>query len=194
MTDDNNSDLKRNMSDEDLAAIEREFDPELAFRPTTATMALLIGIPLAGLAFYQIYASGFALIRELLHRGIFLAFMLGLLFLLFSWRRSKSTIPPAPAWWHIGGIPLWNIALALLGIAAALYLSLLPPEIVARRIGNPAPSDVIMGTALLVLVLEAARRSVGWTLPFISLLFWGSRTSAPTCPARCSMVAQIGTG
>lgn len=182
MTDDPNKGFKRDMSDEDLAAIEREFDPELAFRPTTATMALLIGIPLAGLAFYQIYASGFALIRELLHRGIFLAFMLGLLFLLFSWRRSKSLTPPAPAWWHIGGIPLWDIALALLGIAAALYLPLLPPEIVARRIGNPAPSDVIMGTALLVLVLEAARRSVGWTLPFISLLFLGFAYFGPYMP------------
>lgn len=171
MTDDKKKGLKAEMSEAELAAIEREFDPELAFRPTTATITMLIGIPLAGLAFYQIYASGFALIRELLHRGVFLAFMLGLVFLMFSFRRSKSIVPPAPAWWHVGGIPLWDIALALIGVAAALYLPLLPPDIVARRIGNPATSDIIMGTALLILVLEAARRSVGWTLPFISLLF-----------------------
>ncbi|MEM6388656.1 MAG: TRAP transporter permease [Pseudomonadota bacterium] len=170
------------LSAEELAAIERKFDPETAFRPTATFVTLALSVPLAGLAFYQYYASGFALIRELLHRGIFLAFMLGLVFLLFAARRSSRTAPPPPAWWHVGGIPLWDIALALLGVAAALYLPLLPPEIVARRIGDPALSDIFMGTALLVLVLEAARRSIGWTLPLISLIFIGFAYFGPYMP------------
>ncbi|MGI9506615.1 MAG: TRAP transporter permease, partial [Geminicoccaceae bacterium] len=72
--------------------------------------------------------------------------------------------------------------LAFLGVAAALYLPLLPPEEVARRIGNPATSDVFFGTALLVLVLEATRRSVGWTLPVIALLFIAFAIFGPYAP------------
>ncbi|MEL6962972.1 MAG: TRAP transporter permease, partial [Pseudomonadota bacterium] len=73
-----------------LAELERSYDPESAFRATGSTMTAILLVPLVGLALYQYYASGFGLIRELLHRGIFLAFMLGLLFLLFSWRKSLT--------------------------------------------------------------------------------------------------------
>ena len=73
------SDQKPDLSAEEIAEIERRYDPEQAFRATGATMAWILMVPLVGLALYQYYASGFGLIRELLHRGIFLAFMLGLL-------------------------------------------------------------------------------------------------------------------
>ncbi len=159
------------LTEEELAAIERKYDPELAFRTPGRIMSVVISVPLVALAIYQYYASGFGLIRELLHRGIFLAFMLGLLFLLFSWRRSQSTDVAPKAWWRFDGVAILDIALAILGVAAALYLPLLPPADVAQRVGNPAPSDIFMGTALLLLVLEATRRSVGWTLPFIACLF-----------------------
>ncbi|MGI9508861.1 MAG: TRAP transporter permease, partial [Geminicoccaceae bacterium] len=156
---------------EELAEIERRYDPEQAFRATGSKVAAALMVPLVGLALYQYYASGFGLIRELLHRGIFLAFMLGLLFLLFPWRKPTSNSLAAKAWYRFEGVPLFDITLAIIGVAAALYLPLLPPEEVARRVGNPALSDIVFGTALLLLVLEATRRSVGWTLPAIAILF-----------------------
>ncbi len=159
------------LTEAELAAIERKYDPELAFRTPGRIMSVVISVPLVALALYQYYASGFGLIRELLHRGIFLAFMLGLLFLLFSWRRSQSIEVAPRAWWRFDGVAIIDIALAVLGVAAALYLPLLPPADVAQRVGNPAAFDIFMGTALLLLVLEATRRSVGWTLPFIACLF-----------------------
>jgi TRAP transporter 4TM/12TM fusion protein len=162
---------QKKLSNDELAEIERKYDPELAFRSTGPIMAWVIAAPLVALALYQYYASGFGLIRELLHRGIFLAFMLGLVFLLFAWRRSLSTDVAPKAWWRFDGVSIFDMLLAVLGVTAALYLPLLPPAQVAQRVGNPAPFDVFMGTALLVLVLEAARRSVGWTLPFIGCLF-----------------------
>ncbi|MEM9440625.1 MAG: TRAP transporter permease [Pseudomonadota bacterium] len=154
-----------------LAALERSYDPESAFRATGSTMTAILLVPLVGLALYQYYASGFGLIRELLHRGIFLAFMLGLLFLLFSWRKSLTSAVAPKAWHRFDGVAVVDIILAIVGVAAALYLPLLPPEEVARRVGNPSTSDVFFGTALLLLVLEATRRSVGWTLPVIAILF-----------------------
>ena len=170
------------LSADELAEIERRYDPESALSRHRPTMASILLVPLVGLALYQYYASGFGLIRELLHRGIFLAFMLGLLFLLFSWRAPRTSAIAPKAWYRFDGVALIDIVLAVLGVAAALYLPLLPPEEVARRVGNPSTSDVFFGTALLILVLEATRRSVGWTLPVIALLFIAFAIFGPYAP------------
>jgi TRAP transporter 4TM/12TM fusion protein len=61
--------------------------------------------------------------------------------------------------------------LGFLAVGAAIYLPLLPPEVVSERVGNPSTSDVFMGTALLLITLEATRRSVGPTLPIIASIF-----------------------
>ena len=56
-------------------------------------------------------------------------------------------------------------------VVTALYLPLLPPEILASRVGNPSSTEVIMGSILIILTLEAARRSIGYTLPLICIIF-----------------------
>ena len=156
---------------EKLAEIERKYDPETAFRPVGKHLAIVITTALVAMSVYHFYASGFALIRELLHRGIHLSFVLGLTFLLFSFRRSTNTNLPPAAWYRFEGVGLLDIAFSVLAVACALYLPLLPPEIVGERVGNPSQFDVLMGTSLILLTLEATRRSVGPTLPMIALLF-----------------------
>lgn len=165
------STLSPETSAEKLAEIERQYDPETAFRPTGKTLGILISAILVAMAVYHFYASGFGLIRELLHRGIHLSFVLGLVFLLFGWQRSKSTSLPPRVWYRFDGVSWIDILLSLLAVGAALYLPLLPPEVVADRVGNPSNGDVFMGTALLLLTLEAARRAVGPTLPIIAIIF-----------------------
>jgi TRAP transporter 4TM/12TM fusion protein len=173
-------DTDRELTAEELHEIERKYDPELAFRPTGRGIALFISACLVAMSVYHFYASGFGLIRELLHRGIHLSFVLGLVFLLFSWRRGDA--PGGPAWLRISGVPVLDILFALLAVGAAIYLPLLPPEVVSVRIGNPSDTDVLMGTALLVLTLEATRRSVGPTLPIIALVFVGFAIFGPWGP------------
>ncbi|MHA7849545.1 TRAP transporter permease [Roseovarius sp.] len=170
------------LTPEELHEIERKFDPELAFRPTGKVIGIAISALLVAMSVYHFYASGFALVRELLHRGIHLSFVLGLVFLLFAWRRSLSTDLPKPAWHRINGVPVVDILLACLAVGASLYLPLLPPEIVSVRVGNPSSFDVVMGTALLLLTLEATRRSVGSTLPLIALVFVAFALFGPWAP------------
>ncbi len=170
------------LSDDHLAEIERKYDPDMAFRATGRKVGAVISLALVAMSVYHFYASGFGLIRELLHRGIHLAFVLGLVFLLFSWRKTLTTDVARPAWYRFDGVSIPDIVLAILGIAAALYLPLLPPESVANRVGNPSASDVFMGTVLLVLVLEAARRSIGPTLPIIAMLFIAFALFGPIMP------------
>ncbi|MGB3689658.1 MAG: TRAP transporter permease [Jannaschia helgolandensis] len=168
---DTTSDDRPELTPEQLAEIERKYDPETAFRPTGPILGAIISALLVAMSVYHIYAGGFGLIRELLHRGIHISFVLGLVFLLFGWRRAPSTDLPARAWWRIGGIPILDMVFAVLAVASAMYLPLLPPEALAVRVGNPSQLDVFMGTALLILTLEATRRSVGPTLPLIALVF-----------------------
>ena len=160
-----------NLTANELYQLERKFDSESAFRPTGNTLAVIIACCLVAMSAYHFYASGFGLIRELLHRGIHLSFVLGLVFLLFGLHLSSSNQLPAKSWARFDGVPIIDIILALLAVTAALYLPLLPPEIVAERVGNPGDFDVFMGTVLLLLTLEASRRSVGPTLPIIAIIF-----------------------
>ncbi len=170
------------LTPEQLAEIERKYDPETAFRATGPKLALLIAGILVAMSAYHFYASGFGLVRELLHRGIHLSFVLSLVFLLFSWRKNSSTQVAPRAWYRLEGVPLFDILFAILAVGAALYLPLLPPASLALRVGNPSGTDIFMGTALLVLVLEATRRSVGPTLPIIGLLFIAFAYFGPWMP------------
>ena len=102
--------------------------------------------------------------REILHRGIHVSFVVGLVFIFFSWRKiDKDNLNYK--------LPYLDIFLSFLVVIAALYLPLLPPEVLASRVGNPAYVDVMMGSLLIILTLEAARRSIGFTLPLICIFF-----------------------
>lgn len=176
------SDLNKELTPEELAAIERKYDPELAFRPTGKMMASIIATLLVSMSAYHFYASGFGLVREVLHRGIHISFVLGLVFLLFSYRKSTSLDLPKATWYRISGVSILDVIFSIASVSAALYLPLLPPEILADRVGNPSEIDILMGTILLVLTLEATRRSVGPTLPIIGLIFIAFALFGPYAP------------
>ncbi len=175
------SDAPQELTPEQLAEIERKFDPETNFRATGPQLGFVIAAALVAMSCYHFYASGFGLIRELLHRGIHLSFVLGLVFLLFGWRKDRSHTPASSSL-SIQGVPLLDMVFSVLAVGAAIYLPLLPPEAVANRVGAPAQSDVLMGTALLILTLEATRRSVGPTLPLIGILFLAFAYFGPWMP------------
>ncbi len=165
------SDSTTDLTPEQLAELERKYDSESAFRPMGSKMGAVVAVALVAMSVYHFYASGFALIRELLHFGIHLAFVLGLTFLLFSWRKDYRLSGPPKGWMYVDGVNIFDIALAILAVAAALYLPLLPPAEAAQRAGNPNATDTFMGSVVLLFTLEAARRSIGYTLPLIAGFF-----------------------
>ena len=151
--------------------IERKYDPQLSFRKLGPKINIIIITLLVLMSVYHFWASGFGLVREVLHRGIHISFVLGLVFLLFSWKKKDEFEKKNSNFLVFQNIDLLDYIFALLAVSAALYLPLLPPEILAQRVGNPEAIDVFMGSILIVLTLEAARRSVGPTLPIISIIF-----------------------
>ena len=166
---------------EEIADIERKFDREVLFRPTGKVLGALIAFILVCMSGYHFYASGFGLIRELLHRGIHLSFVLSLVFLLFSATKSNKKAK-GRLWYNLDGIPFTDLILAMLATIAALYLPLLSPAALAQRVGNPSSLDILMGSSLLILTLEATRRSVGITLPIIGLIFIAFAYFGPWMP------------
>ncbi|MFN7224759.1 MAG: TRAP transporter permease [Paracoccaceae bacterium] len=163
------TDAPRAMTPAELAAIEEQFDPEARFRTVTRPVALLSGVILFALACYHYYTAGFGIPRATTHRGVHMGVSLFLIYLSFAVLASQRHRTTG---FVILGLPVLDWVLGLGALVSALYVPWIYDQL-AFRIGNPLPVDVIMGTILLVTLFEAVRRSMGWPLPFIALMFIG---------------------
>jgi len=150
--------------------LEEKFDPEMRFRPIRSSAALIVTALLIVLSCFHYYTAGFGLLRETTHRGVHLAFVLGLIFLVFPLRKALLVHPPAPGMAAPGGVPWYDWLCAIAVAISILYIPYIYEDL-AFRVGNPSTLDVAMGTVLVVLLLEATRRSMGWPLPVIALTF-----------------------
>ena len=162
-----------------LAALEEKFDPEMRFRPTLPPATTIVKWLLIALSCFHYYTAGFGLLRETTHRAIHMAFVLGLIFLVFSGR--KADVAPRASFWRPGGVPLTDWLLALAVAVSVLYIPYIFDDL-AFRVGNPLPIDVAMGTVLIVALLEATRRSMGAPLPIIALVFMAYALWGPIFP------------
>ena len=151
-------------------ALTEKFDPEIRFRPLAAGATWIVSILLVSLSIFHYYTAGFGLLRESTHRGVHLAFVLSLIFLVFGFNKRAYKREPKSTFLSPGGIPLfdWLIALAL--ALSVLYIPYIFEEL-AFKVGNPDKIDVFMGTILLVGLLEGTRRAMGWPLPIIAIVF-----------------------
>jgi len=126
-------------------------------------MCLLIALSL-----FHYYTAGFGLLRETTHRGIHMAFVLGLIFLVFPLLKSSNKLAPRATAMAPLGISWADWACAAAAAVTSLYIPYIFDDM-AFRVGNPMPIDVIMGSTLILVLLEATRRSVGWPLPAIAV-------------------------
>jgi len=164
--------------------LEEKFDSEIRFRPLAVPAARLVGGLLIALSLFHYYTAGFGLLQETVHRGIHLSFVLGLIFLVFPFSRRTTDIggPEAAGWARPLGIGWLDWALAGGAVAAVAHVPLIPLDDLAFRVGNPTRTDVLLGGLLIVVLLEATRRSVGWPLPVIALLFMAYALFGPSMP------------
>ncbi|NTV87523.1 MAG: TRAP transporter large permease subunit, partial [Burkholderiaceae bacterium] len=153
-----------------LLELEEKFDPEMRFRPYVPPATQIIKWLLIILSGFHYYTAGFGLLRETTHRGVHLAFVLGLIFLVFGFSAHSAGAKPRHSLLSPGGIPLVDWLLALVCAASVLYIPYIFDDL-AMRVGNPGLLDVIMGSVLFFTLLEATRRSMGWPLPIIALVF-----------------------
>ncbi|MFO1221287.1 MAG: TRAP transporter permease [Burkholderiaceae bacterium] len=158
------------IDDRQVAELEEKFDPEMRFRPTWPPASTLLKALLITLSCFHYYTAGFGLLRETTHRGVHLAFVLGLIFIVFGFSRKPAAQEHTRSWAAPGGVPLVDWALAIAVAISVLYIPYIFDDM-AFRVGNPSTLDVTMGSILLVLLLEATRRAMGWPLPVIAIVF-----------------------
>ncbi len=165
-----------------LLELEQKFDPEMRFRAVVPPASVLVRLLLIALSLFHFYTAGFGLLRETTHRGVHLAFVIGLIFLVFAASsRSASSAPVRSSWWSPGGVPLFDVLLACASAVSVLYIPWIFDDL-AFRVGNPGFWDVFFGSVLFVTLLEATRRSMGWPLPVIALCFTAYALAGPYFP------------
>jgi TRAP transporter 4TM/12TM fusion protein len=171
--------LERNVRN--LQELEEKFDPEMRFRPTLPPATVIVKWLLIILSGFHFYTAGFGLLRETTHRGVHLAFVLGLIFLVFAATKSDASSTVSKSRLSIGGVPLIDWLLGLACAASVMYIPYVFDDL-AFRVGNPDTMDVVMGSILFVTLLEATRRSMGWPLPLIALGFTAYALTGPYFP------------
>src|SRR3990170_5972038 len=133
-------------------------------------LAVLVGATAVVMSLLHLYAAYYIVRPEHL-RATHVAFVLFLTFLIFPVARRFRH---RAMWWDWG--------LAALGVATAVYLIAGGDDFFDRSI-LPNDWDIFFGIVLVVLVLEAMRRTTGWILPFVTLCFLAYAFFGPYLPA-----------
>ena len=147
--------------------IEEEEGPS---RRLTGRMDTFITVVAVMMSLIHLYAAIGVIMTQVL-RGIHVMFVLFLSFLVFpSFKRFKNRII-----WH-------DFVLALLAIAVIAYMLIDFDEFIYRSV-VPTFWDQFFGILLMLLVLEATRRTTGWVMPAIVVAFIAYAFVGPQLPA-----------
>jgi TRAP transporter 4TM/12TM fusion protein len=133
------------------AFIEEEEGPS---RRLSGKMGIFITTVAVAMSLIHLYAAIGIIMTQIL-RGIHVMFVLFLTFLVFpSLKRFRNRI-----FWY-------DYLLSVLGVATIVYIFLDFEEFIYRAV-TPTSWDLIFGGLLMVLILEATRRTTSWILPVV---------------------------
>lgn len=177
MSDQRIEDL-RELSEQELAAIEEKYDEGAATRAVTPAFGKFLRYVALSFAVYHYLTAGFALPPDYWHMGWHLSGLFILTYSFYPIFKTKTAFDLRTGRLRFAGVPYLDIALMILGVMAALYLGLawrgiewMGVEEMTFRMGNPNRWDILFGCILIVLVLDIARRTLGWILPLIISIF-----------------------
>ncbi len=165
----------------ELQQLEEQLDPEIRFRPLLPRTAWAVATLLFLLSCFHYYTAGFGLLPETTHRGIHMAFVLGLIFLVFSAGANNPAVSPHASALRPFGVGLLDWVFCLAAVISSLYVPWIFHDL-QFRVGNPETIDWVMGTALIIVLLEATRRSVGAALPIIAIALMAYALAGPSLP------------
>ena len=112
---------------------------------------------------FQLYIA-YTPIDAIKARNVHLAFAIVMVF--FSFPRNKNISSS-----KLKSIPWNDYFLAFLGFCGALYVTWDYQGVFVDRAGLPNNLDMIVGSIFILILLEAARRSIGPALPILAIIF-----------------------
>ena len=123
---------------------------------------------------YHLYTGAFGAPEAMLHRSTHLLFALALVFILY----------PASRRFDRHRVPIYDLALIAVAVAATAYLYVRHDHVVTRffYVDPLLPEEFVLGGATILLVLEATRRIMGLTLPILASIFLGYALAGPYMP------------
>ena len=179
---------------EELEALEKKYDTSLNSRDNGPAMSRFIYLAAIAFAIYHFWTAGFGTPVDYVHMGIHLSGLFLFIyagFPLVKTARSLEYRKAGPL--RYGNVPWFDWIIMVLSIAAALFLwaswrglsafGLDIPEQMLRQ-GNPTTLDVFFGSILVLSALEIARRTIGFILPMIILVFITFALFGPHMPAQ----------
>jgi len=151
--------MKKENREELIESTIKKYDRSERTRDLTGLLKILLTFIAVGMSLYHLYTARYGTPIAIIHRSIHVSFILVMVFLLYPPFRKNNVL-----FRIIDGI------LIILSIIPSCYLITQYKEIVLRA-GMPNKTDLILAGLIILLVLEAARRVMGWVLPALSILF-----------------------
>ena len=127
-------------------------------------LARVLSICLVAYALFHIYTSATGNFEPLIQRSLFIGFGVGLIFLQQAVRHWQPRRPAA----------VLDLVLGGLAIASGIHVSISNARLM-DIMADLTTLDMFAGSAMILISLEAARRTIGWSLPImagISLAFY----------------------
>jgi TRAP transporter 4TM/12TM fusion protein len=125
------------------------------------------------MALYHVAVLGFYSTDPQKMYAFHLLFASVLVFLLLPARKGQESTRPT----------VWDLVLAAASVAVVVYQLVFFSELTNRAGVLPTAADVVVGVVLLVVVVEAARRTSGWALPILGGLFVLYAFVGPSLPS-----------
>ena len=166
--------------------LEQKYDTSLqtrAISPLLIKFTFVFSIIFA--TYHYVTAGLIPLPIDYWHMGTHMSGVILLVFIGFpAVRGIQSREVLNNTWWRYGNVPIWDWLFIIFGVLAAYYVGITwyeidlelfglhfqLPEQVLRQ-GNPARIDVVFGTILIIVLLEAVRRTLGPIVPIIIIIF-----------------------
>lgn len=130
-------------------------------RQLTGFWDKLVKVLSVALVVFQLYTTGVRQFSDIIQRSVHLAFVLTLVFILKPMRKNKC----------LDHVPWYDIVFAILAAASCIYVTTIYDVIVYQPLQWVSTLDKVFAVILVVLIIEASRRSVGWTFPILAIVF-----------------------
>ena len=149
------------LNEQQQQALLEKFDRESVTRsPSHRSVAWFIAVLAISYSLFHLFIT-YNPLPELIQRSAHVAIGLSLIFLLYPARQTSSRQK----------VHLLDWLLMLLSFASFSYLFIEYQDIMTTRGGVPNSLDIVFAILTVVLVIEAARRVMGWMLPILGLIF-----------------------
>ena len=130
-------------------------------RKLTGFWNIFVKVLSVALILFQLYTTGVRGFSDIIQRSVHLAFVLTLVFIMKPMRKNKD----------LDRVPWYDILFAVLSAACCIYVTTIYGTIVYQPLQWISTLDKVFAVILVFLILEASRRSVGWTFPILAIAF-----------------------